>query len=109
MVPSSDSGRHSMLLACAPPQMPFKRGVKTEIMCLSHKQQAGNQLAAGMMKAVPGMMAGGRRTCSTTAMSMTRFLTAPATRPTTDDADAEEPTSTSTCGEHSLVIQGLVL
>ncbi len=53
MVPSSDSGRHSTLLACAPPQMPFKRGVKTEIMCLSHKQQAGNQLAAGMMKAVP--------------------------------------------------------
>ena len=36
--------------------------------------------------------------CRTMAMSMTRLLTAPATRPTTLLAVVDEPTSTSTCG-----------
>ena len=38
------------------------------------------------------------RACSTMAMSMTRLLTAPATRPTTLLAVVDDPTSTSTCG-----------
>jgi hypothetical protein len=38
-----------------------------------------------------------RRAWSTIAMSMTRLLTAPATRPTTLAAVVDDPTSMSTC------------